>query len=408
MPKTIEEILNETLAPEMKASLQEAFDAKLDAMREEIVESVQSDFAAHYESDKSDLVEALDLMVTDVIRVHEEAKANEIAKLVETRKSYQAKIVENKTAMRSRIAKMAEGSGKLIAEHLSEEVKSLRAEKIRIAEEADRLAEGIESVKATLVENHEKHLEKINTFVVNALKKELTEFAQDKRSLVETRVKLVRENKAKLHETQKRFIKEAASKVEEVINETLTREMTQLHEDIERSRQNDFGSRIFNAVAAEFMTSHLAEGTQVRKLQTVLESKEAEIAAKNAEVEAVKAKLVESAKVSEDAQRKHMLSEQRAVRTKIMSDLLSNLRSDKKTVMADLLESTKTVNLKAAFDRLLPVVLNEGAPKKTPTVLKETASVVTTGDRKIREETQENTHNSEIAEIVHLAGIRKN
>ena len=43
MSKSIEEILNETLAPEIKASLQEAFDAKVVAMRVEIEESVRSD-----------------------------------------------------------------------------------------------------------------------------------------------------------------------------------------------------------------------------------------------------------------------------------------------------------------------------------------------------------------------------
>jgi hypothetical protein len=61
--------------------------------------------------------------------------------------------------------------------------------------------------------------------------------------------------------------------------------MKQLHEDIEAHRQNDFGRRIFEAVAAEFQTSYLAEGTEMRKLQKVLESKQAEIAAKQAEVE---------------------------------------------------------------------------------------------------------------------------
>ena len=65
-------------------------------------------------------------------------------------------------------------------------------------------------------------------------------------------------------------MKEAAIKVEKVINTTLKREMTQLHEDLERNRQNMFGRRIFEAVAAEFMTSYLNEGTEIRKLQECL------------------------------------------------------------------------------------------------------------------------------------------
>ena len=50
--------------------------------------------------------------------------------------------------------------------------------------------------------------------------------------------------------------------------------MTQLHEDLENNRQNMFGRRIFEAVAAEFMTSYLAEGTEIRKLQSILAEKE--------------------------------------------------------------------------------------------------------------------------------------
>jgi ABC-type phosphate transport system auxiliary subunit len=93
----------------------------------------------------------------------------------------------------------------------------------------------------------------------------------------------VTEGKKKLAETQKRFVSEAAKKVEGAINETLKREMSQLHEDLERNRQNMFGRRIFEAVAAEFMTSYLAEGTEIRKLQNVLETKEKELAETTAE-----------------------------------------------------------------------------------------------------------------------------
>lgn len=412
MPKTIEEILNETLAPEMKAQLQEAFDAKLAAVRAEIEESVRTDLSGRYEHDKSELISAMESMLTDVIRVHEEAKAAEIVKLSEARSNYKKAIVESKSAVKSKLGAMSAAASQMISEAVSAEVKSLRDQKVAIATEAATLSEGIEAVKSQLVENHEAHLAKINEFVTRQLSKEIMEFAQDKRSLVETRVKLVSENKARLAEAQSKFIKEAASKVEIAVNETLNREMTQLHEDIERNRENAFGRRIFEAMAAEYMTSYLAEGSEVRKLQTMLESKNAEVAAKAAEVEGFKLKLDEAAKTVTATERKLIVEGERAGRNKIMNELLSNLRGSKRSVMESMLETTKTGQLKATFEKLLPVVLSEGAKKTAPTgkaTLTETkaAPAIATGDRSARIVEGTSEDDQSIAEIMHLAGIRK-
>ncbi len=413
MPKSIEEILSETLAPEIKESLQEAFDAKIEAMRVEIEESVRSDLAARYEHDKSQLVEAMDKMLSDVIRVHEEAKAAEIAKLSETRVKYETALTEGKDNTRGRIAKMSEAAATLISESLAAEVKALREQKIAIAQEAATLAEGIETIKAEFADNHEKHLEKINEFVTRQLAKEIKEFAQDKNALVETRAKLIAENKQMLAEAQAKFIKEAASKVDSAVTETLNREMRQLHEDVERYRQNEFGREIFEAFASTYMTSYLSEGSQVRNLQKVVETKEIEIAEAKSEAETIQSKLDEAAAAISASERRVTILEERMQRNKIMGDLLSNLRGDKRSVMESMLETTKTGNLKAAFDRLLPVVLNEGrkpAPTGNKAVLSETkapAPSITTGDRQVRVEQTASDEDNSIAEIVHLAGIRK-
>ncbi len=414
MPKSIEDILNETLAPEIKASLQEAFDAKVEAVRVEVEEEVRSDLATRYEHDKSQLVEAMDKMLSDVIRVHEEAKAEEIAKLSETRSKYKTAIKESKQAAKTRIAAMAEATSKMVAESLATEVKSLRDQKLAIASEAATLSEGVESVKAELLENHEKHLAKINSFVTTQIAKEIKEFDQDKRALVETRVKLISENKKKLAEAQDKFIKEASSKVDAAVSETLDREMRQLHEDVERYRQNEFGRELFEAFASTYMASHLSEGSQVRQLQKVLETKEAEVEAAKSEVGQVMTKLDEAVAAIKASDRRTAVLEERMQRGKIMSDLLSNLRGDKRAVMESMLETTKTGNLKTAFDRLLPVVLNE-TKKSAPTgkaVLSEAkapapVSVTNTGDRQVRVDEQVTDDGKTIAEIMHLAGIRK-
>jgi hypothetical protein len=272
-------------------------------------------------------------------------------------------------------------------------------------------------VKAEVARQQAERVTKIDEFVVRQVKRELNEFKQDHRALVETRVKIVAESKKKLADTQKKFVSESAKKVEAEINNTLKREMSQLHEDLERNRQNNFGRRVFEAVAAEFMTSYLNEGSEIRALQNVLESKESELAAKTA-------KLNEAKTAIESVTRKVKLAEDRAIRTKTMTELLSNLRGDKRQMMESLLETTKTDALRSAFDKYLPAVLNEGVRKapapqnNAPKVLSETKAPVrrvVTGDKtnRLAESAQIETDNeldvsSEmIAQVVRLAGIQK-
>jgi hypothetical protein len=273
-------------------------------------------------------------------------------------------------------------------------------------------------MKESLAKMYAKRIRKIDEFVVRQVQAELKEFNQDHRSLVETRVKLVSEGRKRLRETQARFVKEAAKNVEKVVNEALKGEMTQLHEDLERNRQNMFGRRIFEAVAAEYLTSYLAEGTEIRKLQTTLESVKSE-------ADDAKAKLNEALKEGQIATRKARLAEDRAVRNKMLSELLSNLRGEKRAIMEGMLETVKTPALRESFNKLLPVVLNETTrPTAQKRPLMEVAqrktiapaaasSTVVTGDNqratRLFESAQAETtdFNDDIAQVVRLAGIQK-
>jgi hypothetical protein len=122
--------------------------------------------------------------------------------------------------------------------------------------------------------------------------------------------------------------------------------------------------------------------------------------------------------VSEAAARKARLAEDRAERSKIMSELLSNLRGEKRAVMEGMLESVKTPELRKSFERFLPMVLNEqkkSVPKSQ--ILSEDKarqSRVVTGDsrpNRLIESVQasdETELTEELAQVVRLAGIHKN
>src|SRR5690606_7656616 len=122
------------------------------------------------------------------------------------------------------------------------------------------------------------------------------------------KVQLVAEAREKLADTQRQFVKEAAKLVDQKVTETMKVELKQLHEDLERNRQNMFGRRIFEAVATEFMSSYFSEGTEVKKLEKVLESTKTQM-------QSMQKQLKESQHAIDSANRKAKLAEEAAART---------------------------------------------------------------------------------------------
>lgn len=414
MDNNIAQLLGDKLPPEIATSLQEAFDKKVAEVREQAELALRGEFAKRYEHDKENLVEAIDRMLSDVISKHETEKANAVTKFTEARTAFRKAVKEAKATYRDKLNEQSAASRNVVVEKLKTEVIKLREAKKKILAERLAYADKLTAVKESLTADHNKRLKKIDEFVVRQLEKELKEFMQDHRALVTTRVKLVAESRDRLRVAQRRFVKEAANKVEHTINETLKREMTQLHEDLEKNRQNMFGRRIFEAVAAEFMTSYLAEGTEIRKLQQVLETKEQALST-------AETKLIEAVKDGQTASRKAKLAEDRIVRSKVLGELLGNLRGDKRSIMEGMLETVRTDALRTSFDKLLPVVLNEtsrkahvSAPTRKP--LTETrpqpaANVVTGGQRANRlaeaAEAEAFEFDPDIAQVIRLAGIHK-
>jgi hypothetical protein len=128
--------------------------------------------------------------------------------------------------------------------------------------------------------------------------------------------------------------------------------------------------------------------------------------------------LNEAVKNGQVAVRKAHLAEDRATRTKMLSELLTPLRGEKRKVMEGMLETVKTGSLRESFNKLLPVVLDE-TTRKAPagkTVLTEnerpvnrTQSVVTGGrSNRLSEAIDAEAHDidPDIAQVIKLAGIK--
>jgi len=351
----------EGLSEELKSQVQEAWENKLSEAREDISAELREEFAQRYENDKSQIVEAMDNMVTDALK-------KEISEFAEDK----AKVVKERVAYKTAVGEHSNMLSKFITDALVKEVKELREDR----------------------DNLKGQFTKLEDFVVRQLSKELTEFAQDKADLVEKKVQLVAEGRKLIDETKAAFIKRAAGIVENTVSSTLKNEMSALKEDIKVAKENNFGRKVFEAFAGEYMSSYLNEGGEIRNLQQQITDQqkavseaEAALEQKDADIKATETKL----KIAED----------KIVREKTLSELVDSLSKDKRQVMVELLESVQTANLKKQFEKYLPAVLNEDVKSE------DDKTIITehTGDRNINID-DNNSINADIVNIKRLAGLR--
>ena len=370
MAKKLDEILSESvgLSEDTRSQIVGLWESKIAEAREEVAATLREEFARKFEHDKGVLVESMDRFLTDKVRVELEEFADDKRKLVAERVAYKSKLTEH-TGMLN----------KFVTEAVAKEVKELHSERKLMKE----------------------NFKKLENFLLKQLAEEIREFRSDKKSLVEQKVKMVTEGKQKLQETKTQFIKRAAKIIESNIEKTLRSEISQFKDDIRVARENDFGRKIFESVAAEFMTSYLNEGTELRKMQKVLESK-------NKQLSTLTESVKKSKNLMESMDTKLKATQDLVERQKVMNELLAPLSKDKKAVMKELLESVQTKNLQGAYNKYLPSVLNEAVernPASSKTQLNEATLTAKTGDRANAQ--VEASDVSELKHILSLAGIRK-
>ena len=352
---------NNVISEEMKSEIETAWQGRIQENRDQVTAELREEFAQKYEHDKGAMVEAVEAMLADRLQAELGELAEDRQGLIEARAKYSKKMKDDSKAMES-----------FILSNLKKELAELHEDRKTVA----------------------GNVGKLESFIVDALAKEIAEFHSDKKDLAETKVKLVRESKAKFESVKKDFIARSAKIIEETVSKGLKSEMTQLREDIESARRNDFGRRIFESFASEYAASHLNEKSETAKLLRVVATKEAELN------EAAKI-VAETQKLIESKESQLRIAQDMSQRKEVMSELLGPLTGDKREVMGNLLESVQTEKLRAAFDKYIPAVMNGGAPvKKALTEGKEI-----TGDKKAQTLSGEEK-TAEIFDIRRLAGLK--
>lgn len=361
------------LSEEARDAIQEAWDSKLVEAKEELTSELREEFAQKFEHDKSIMVESIDKFLNDKVQA-------EIAEFAEDKKA----LAEERVVYKARVAEHVKVLERFITETLATEIKELRSD--RSAQKAN--------------------VHKLEDFVLKQLAEEVKEFAQDKKALAEQRVKIISEGKQELVKTKREFVKKAAQVIEKNINESLKKEIGSFRTDIKAARENDFGRRIFEAYVGEYMTSHLNESGEVRKLQDA-------IAKLNEQVESTTVANAEQKQLTESVERKLSAAQDRVNRDKKLNELLGPLSKKDRGVMEELLQTVKTEKLDEGFKKYIPAVLKEDTvttrntgKKRTP--LKESVRTAKTGNKRasIAQTEEDQSDLAEIQQLQRAAGIK--
>tara|TARA_B100000085_G_scaffold52120_1_gene45445 strand:+ start:464 stop:1564 length:1101 start_codon:yes stop_codon:yes gene_type:complete len=356
---------NNAISEEIRAEIETAWEQKVKENRMQATADLREEFAQKYEHDKATMVEAIDKMLEDRLGAEINEFAEDRQKLAEARAKYAVAMRENADLMKN-----------FVVQQLTKEIGELHEDQKAMAGK----------------------FAKLEDFVVDSLSKEIAEFYEDKKDLAETKVRLVREAKEHLAKVKSKFIKDATKVVAETVEKGLTKEMTQLKEDIDSARKNDFGRKIFESFASEYSNSYLNEKSETAKLLKVVELKDKQLAEAKA-VADEKATLVES----KDAEIRK--AQDTAKRKEVMNELLAPLNKKQRDIMSDLLESVQTDRLQKSFDKYMPSVIAGDTPaKETKATLTEGTQV--TGNKENNDIDAGSSNTDNVIDIRRLAGLK--
>lgn len=243
----------------------------------------------------------------------------------------------------------------------------------------NELAEQWATERDALVENVEQ-------FVAEKLAEEVAELKADIdrfRDLEAEHAEKIVEEKHSMAEQLAEELDSLVDKIDSFFELRLAEEFTELKEDLEVVKQNEFGRKIFEAFATEFTRSHIDEDSIQSKLQAAV-SKLEDANKAIATLESQNAKVVRESKLEK---------------------ILAPLSGKKREQMAFVLQNIETNRLEEAYSQFIGRVLKEDTkPTAAATPLHESANVVVTGEEQVAAPAKSADANTAL--LRKLAGIK--
>lgn len=236
---------------------------------------------------------------------------------------------------------------------------------------------------------------KVDTFVAEALTKELTELRGD----IERFRDLEAEMAGKLVEEKHKLATEVATELDQLVDKIdtffemrLAAEMEELREDLDTVKQNEFGKKMFEAFVSEYAKNYVDETAIQSKLQ-IAENKLQDAETRLSEREDTLNQMVRESK---------------------MEKILSPLTGKKREQMAMVLKNVDTDRLEESYKFFIGRILKEDeapAPRAAATLTEgktTTQTTVVTGEQAGTDGTQAKAAalSESMATLRRLAGIK--
>lgn len=258
-------------------------------------------------------------------------------------------------------------SSELLSEDARAEISSkwntaVESYKTQVREEVSlevrgELAEQWATERDTLIENVERFVSTKLVEEIEELKADIERFRDLEAEFAEKIVEEKHSMASKLSEELDQLV----DKMDAFFEMRLSEEFTELREDLEVVKQNDFGRRIFEAFATEFNKTHIDEESTTSKLAAAV--------AKLEDAQSVIAKLEES--------------QAKMIRESKLEKLLAPLSGKKREQMAFVLQNVETSRLEEGYNHFINRILKEdqapaaSAEVKPAQALTESTKVVT-------------------------------
>ena len=243
-------------------------------------------------------------------------------------------------------------------------------------------------------------IEAVDTKVTEYVEKEMEELREDIERFrdleAEYAEKLV-EAKASMSGELKDDLKELVEKIDAFLEMRIANEINELTEDLEEVRKNDFGRRVFEAFANEYMMHYADEDSSEGQLQEALE------------------RIQDLENTLEETEQKRAKVE-RAVK---MDDVLTPLAGRSREVMEAILKNVDTENLEEGYNTFIGRVLRETeevddsekedkvlAESEEKTTLEEGVALTGDTEENVLTEDVDSGHQERLDRIKRLAGIK--
>lgn len=351
----------------------------------------------------------------------------------------------------------------VISEEIQESIQ--QAWDAKINENRTQVAEQLREEFAQKYE-HDKNtmIEAVDRMITDQLSQELVEFADDRKSLAEMKIKYAQKMKADTHVMKEFVTRQLSAEVKELhedqvamaekfgtletfVVEALAQEIAEFYKDKQDLAETKVrlvreGREELKQVKQQFVAkaAKMVEGVVNQNLRSELTSLKEDIEAarradfgrklfeafaseyqasylneksetakllkvidmKDAAVHEAKQAIEEAQQIVESKEAEIAGLKESQQRKTIMNELLSPLNTEQKEIMGELMESVKTSKLVESFDKYLPAVIAGKAPQKKQALVE--AKEIT--GNKVSNSNRSSEEDGNIIDIRRLAGLK--